>query len=142
MFNSSSSWLTNVSLPVFCVHREAVEVLTERPVDRHRVRIDDVASESLQAGCASLVTLSLPLSFCEAFVPRDLAAASVDAILSGFRACREAGHDLDSLLLVLQARQIRAHAPPCCPRHPHQCCHTCCPSYQARPPAAVTCRNC
>merc|ERR1719270_3385988 len=104
--------------------------------------VDDVASESLHAGCAGLVALSSSISFCEASVPGHLAAASADAVLSGFRACREAGHDLDSLLLVLQTRQIRAHAPPCCPRHTHQGCHTGCPSYQSRPPAAATRCNC
>merc|ERR1711992_5432 len=63
------------------VHRETIEVLPERRGDRHRVRLDDVASESLHASCAGLVALSLALSFCEAFVPRDLAATSADAIL-------------------------------------------------------------
>merc|ERR1719277_508584 len=76
---------------VLCVHRETVEALPERLGDRHRVRIDNIASEALHTNCAGLVAFSHALSLCEASVPRDLAATSAVAILSSFRACKEAG---------------------------------------------------
>merc|ERR1712051_975272 len=91
---------------VLSVHREAVEVLSERIGHRHRVGRDDVASESHLAGCASLVALSPASSLGETLVPGDLAAAGVQAILSSFRTGWHAGLDLNSLLLVLHARKI------------------------------------
>eukprot|EP00493_Phyllostaurus_siculus_P020677 UN21002 len=123
---------------IFCVQRETIEVLPERRGNRHRVRADDVTSESLYTSCTRLVALGLPFSLSEALVPRGLATASTYAILSGLRARRIAGHNLDSLLLVLQARQVRTHALCCGPCHTHQRCHSCCPNYQARHPAAAT----
>merc|ERR1719362_1184935 len=85
---------------ILCVHRETIEVLPKLGGDRHRVRIDDAASESLLARCAGLLAVSLSLSLCEALVPRDLAATSAGTIISSFRAIPKAGHDLDSLLFT------------------------------------------
>merc|ERR1712051_294992 len=81
---------------VFGVHREAIEVLSERTGHRHRVGCYDVASEPHLAGCASLVALSPACSLGETLMPGDLAAAGVHAILSSFRAGWHAWLDLNS----------------------------------------------
>merc|ERR1719264_1076747 len=126
---------------VFGVHREAVEVLSERTGHRHRVGCYDVASEPHLAGCASLVALSPPCSLGETLVPGDLAAAGVHAILSSFRAGWHAGLDLNSFLLVLHARKIRGRPLLDCTGHAHQRCHTCCSSYQPCPPTVAAIGN-
>merc|ERR1719491_1041759 len=122
---------------VLGVHGEAIQLLPERSFQRHRVRCDNVTSETFLACCACLVALRPPCHLCEALAPRDLAAPCAVAILPGLGAGREAGFDDNPLLLALHTIELRGDAILSQTSNTHERCHTCRPCHQACPPTTT-----